>query len=164
MPVNTRSNSNGGNNGQSNNNNNNNNGHSGTNANPPPMNQPMTIEQLLTMQTQLMQGMAHIMNNMQQNQNQNQHQNQNQNQGGNNTFAPPRDKRGEFMKGCQPFFSHSADPMQAEDWLKAVEKQLVISQCNDREQVLYGSGQLQGAAQDWWDSYCFAHRDPDTIT
>ena len=54
--------------------------------------------------------------------------------------------------------------MQAEDWLKAVEKQLVIAQCNDREKVLYGSGQLQGAAQDWWDSYCFAHQDPDTIT
>jgi len=64
MPVNTRSNTNGGNNGQSHNNNNNND-HSGTNANPPPLNQPMTIEQLMTMQTQLMQGMAHIMNNMQ---------------------------------------------------------------------------------------------------
>ena len=110
-------------------------------------NQPMTIEQLMTMQTQLMQGMAHIMNHMQQNQN----QNQNQHQGGNNAFAPPRDKRGEFMKGRPPFFSHSADPMQAEDWLKAVEKQLVIAQCNDRGKVLYGSGQLQGAAQDWWD-------------
>jgi len=84
--------------------------------------------------------MAHIMNNMQQNQNQNQHQNQNQ--GGNNAFAPPREKRGEFMKGHPSFFSHSADPMQAEDWLKAVEKQLVIAQCNDKEKVLYGSGQL----------------------
>jgi len=71
MPDKTTSNTNGGNNGHSNNNNNN--GHSGTNANPPPMNQPMTIKQLMTMQTQLMQGMAHIMNNMQQNQNQNQH-------------------------------------------------------------------------------------------
>ena len=62
MPVHTRSNTNGGNNGQSNNNNND---QSGTNANPPPPgNQPMTIEQLMTMQTQLMQGMAHIMNHM----------------------------------------------------------------------------------------------------
>jgi hypothetical protein len=39
----------------------------------------------------------------------------------------PRDKHGEFMKGRPPFFSHTTDPMQAEDWLKAVEKQLVIA-------------------------------------
>jgi len=49
MPVNTRSGTNGGNNGQSNNNNNN--GHNGTNTNPPPMNQPLTKEQLMIMQT-----------------------------------------------------------------------------------------------------------------
>jgi hypothetical protein len=29
---------------------------------------------------------------------------------------------------------------------------------------LSSSGQLQGAAQDWWDAYCFAHENPDTIT
>ena len=39
--------------------------------------------------------------------------------------------------------------MQAEDWLKAMEKQLVIAQCNDREKVLYSSRQLRGTAQDW---------------
>jgi len=49
MHVNTRSSTNGGNNGHSNNNNNNNNGYSGTNANAPPMYQPMTVEQLMTM-------------------------------------------------------------------------------------------------------------------
>ena len=62
--------------------------------------------------------------------------------------APPRDRRGDFMKGRPPFFSHAADPIQVEDWLKAVNKQLGIAQCTDREKVLYGSGQLQGAAQD----------------
>jgi hypothetical protein len=36
-----------------------------------------------------------------------------------------------------------------------VEKQLDIAQCNDMEKVLYASGQLQGAAQDWWDSFKF---------
>ncbi|WVZ97285.1 hypothetical protein U9M48_042834 [Paspalum notatum var. saurae] len=33
--------------------------------------------------------------------------------------------------------------------LRAVERQLDIAQCNDRERVLYGSGQLRGAALDW---------------
>ena len=30
--------------------------------------------------------------------------------------------------------------------------------------MLYGSGQLQGASQDWWDAYCFAHENSETIT
>ena len=35
---------------------------------------------------------------------------------------------------------------KADDWLRAVEKQLNIAQCNEMEKVLYTSGQLQGAA------------------
>ncbi len=68
------------------------------------------------------------------------------------------------MKGRPPTFTHSPNPMDAVDWLKAVEKQLVIAQCTDREKVLYGSGQLQGAAQSWWEAFCFAHQNPDAIT
>ena len=63
--------------------------------------------------------------------------------------APPRDKRGEFMKGHPPVFNHAVDPLEADDWLRAVEKLLMIAQCNDHEKVLYASGQLQGATQDW---------------
>ena len=36
-------------------------------------------------------------------------------------------------------FTHSADPMEAEDWLRAVERDLQTAQCTDREMVLYGS-------------------------
>jgi hypothetical protein len=55
-----------------------------------------------------------------------------------------RDKRGEFMKGHPPVFTHSTNPLDADDWLRTVEKQLDIAQCNDMEKVLYASGQLQG--------------------
>jgi len=51
--------------------------------------------------------------------------------------APPpvqvRDKRGEFLKGRPPVFTHASDPLEADDWLKAVEKQLNIAQCSDLE-------------------------------
>ncbi|WVZ70433.1 hypothetical protein U9M48_019104 [Paspalum notatum var. saurae] len=40
------------------------------------------------------------------------------------------------MKGHPPTFSHFADPLQADDWLRAVERQLDIAQCNDQERVL----------------------------
>ncbi|WVZ64066.1 hypothetical protein U9M48_013636 [Paspalum notatum var. saurae] len=52
------------------------------------------------------------------------------------------------MKGHPPTFSHSADPLQADDWLCAVERQLDIAKCNDQERVLYAAGQLRGAALD----------------
>ncbi|WVZ50238.1 hypothetical protein U9M48_001512 [Paspalum notatum var. saurae] len=74
----------------------------------------------------------------------------------------PRDRRGDFMKGHPPTFSHAADPLQADDWLRAVERQLEIAQCDDRERVLYASGQLRGAALDWWESYRQQDRDAFT--
>jgi hypothetical protein len=53
----------------------------------------------------------------------------------------------EFMRGYPPDFAHSADPMDAEDWLRIVERELHTVQCNDREKVLYGPCLLRGAAQ-----------------
>jgi hypothetical protein len=50
-------------------------------------------------------------------------------------------------------FTHVADPLEADDWLHAVKKQFNIAQCDDRHKVLFASGQLQGEAQDWWESY-----------
>ena len=94
---------------------------------PPP---PPTIEQLLAVQTQLMQALV-----------QNQ---QNQQVGG-----APRDKCSEFLKGRPPVFSHATDPLEADDWFCAVEKQLNIAQCDDQQKVLYASAQLQGESQDW---------------
>ena len=57
---------------------------------PPP---PLTIEQLLVVQTQLMQALV-----------------QNQQIGG-----APCDKRGEFLKGRPLVFSHATDPLEADD-------------------------------------------------
>ena len=65
---------------------------------PPPL--PPSIEQLLAVQTQIMQALV-----------------QNQQVGG-----APRDKRGEFLKGRPPVFSRATDPLEADDWLRAVEK------------------------------------------
>jgi hypothetical protein len=36
----------------------------------------------------------------------------------------PRDKWAEFMRGHPPVFAHSADPMDVEDWLRTVEREL----------------------------------------
>jgi len=74
-----------------------------------PLNTPATIEQLLAVQTQLMEA---LVNNQ-----------QNHPIGG----APPCDKRGESLKGHPPVFTYAAAPLEADDWLHAVEKQLNIA-------------------------------------
>ena len=105
---------------------------------PPPPPPQVTVEQLMGMQAQLMQAMMQRRDNQP-------------------TRGPSPiqvwDKCEEFMKGRPPVFTHAVDPLEADDWLRAVEKQLNIAQCNDLEKVLYASSQLQGADQDWWGSY-----------
>jgi hypothetical protein len=70
------------------------------------------MEQLMGMQAQLMQAMMQRLDNEP-------------------ARGPPpiqvRDKHGEFMKGRPPVFTHASDPMEADDWLHAVEKQLNIA-------------------------------------
>jgi hypothetical protein len=44
------------------------------------------------------------------------------------------------MSHCPLVFSHVVDPLEADDWLKTMEKMLTITQCADREKVLYASG------------------------
>jgi hypothetical protein len=79
------------------------------------------------MQTQFMQQMSQTIQNLQQNP---------------PTHVLVRSKRREFLKGRPPIFTYSPNPLHAKDWLRAVEKQLEIAQCDDKEKVFYGSGQL----------------------
>jgi hypothetical protein len=53
--------------------------------------------------------------------------------------------------------------MDANDWLKVVEKKLHVVQCNNKEKVFFVAHQLVGPAIDWWDPYVEAHEEPKTI-
>jgi hypothetical protein len=126
-----------------NDNNNNNNG------NPPP---PPTLEQVLIMQAQMLQTMQQTVANMQQAP---QYQPVRQQQ--------PCDKLGEFQRTKPLTFSHSIEPMDADDWLKTVEKKLQVVQCNNREKVLFAAHHLVGPTTDWWDPYVEAHEELEII-
>jgi hypothetical protein len=73
-------------------------------------------------------------------------------------------KHREFMSHRPPVFTHAADPLDADDWLKTVGKMLTTAQCDDREKVLFATGRLQGSVGAWWDAYTTAHATPDAIT
>jgi hypothetical protein len=53
--------------------------------------------------------------------------------------------------------------MDADDWLKTVEKKLQVIQCNNIEKDLFATHQLVGPTTDWWDTYVEAHEEPETI-
>jgi hypothetical protein len=66
--------------------------------------------------------------------------NMHQGQGHQQASQPhPCDKFGEFYRTKPPTFSHSIEPMDADDWLKTIEKKLQVVQCNNREMVLFAT-------------------------
>jgi hypothetical protein len=109
-----------------------------------------TLEQVLMMQAQMLQTMQQTMVNMQNAQPQ-------------VPPLPPRDRLGDFQHTKPPTFSHSMEPIDADNWLKTVEKKLQVVQCNKHERVLLASHQLVGPTADWWHAYVEAHEEPDTI-
>jgi hypothetical protein len=104
------------------------------------------------MQAQMLQTLQQTMANMQQAQGQQQA-----------PQLPQHDKLGEFQRTKPPTFSHSIKLMDANDWLKIIEKKLQVIQCTNRERVLFAAHQLVGTAADWWDAYVEAHEEPETI-
>jgi hypothetical protein len=61
---------------------------------------------------------------------------------------PPRDRLGEFQCTKPPTFSQAMEPMDADDWLKSMEKKLRVVQCSDCEKVLLAAHQLSGPTTD----------------
>ena len=121
---------------------------------------PSTLEQLLMTQTQLLQQMAASMAQHQQllvtllAQQQQQQQAPQQ---------PPQANLGEFMKTKPPEFEGSGDPLEADDWLKDIEKKLRAASVSTADKVKFAAHQLKGVAADWWDNYCAAKEDPEEI-
>jgi hypothetical protein len=134
---------------RNNNHNRDNNGENNQHVNPPPP-PPPTLEQMLAMQAQILQTMQQTMVNMQDAQPQ-------------ALPPPPRDMLEDFQRTKPPTFSHVVEPMDADDWLKSVEKKLQVVQYNNCEKMLLASHQLSSPVVDWWDAYVEAHDEPDSI-
>jgi hypothetical protein len=62
---------------------------------------------------------------------------------------PPRDRLGDFQCTKPPTFSHAVKLMDADDWLKSIEKKLQFVQCNNREKMSLASHQLSNPAANW---------------
>ena len=70
----------------------------------------------------------------------------------------------EFLRTQPPTFSRSEDPIDADDWLRLVERKLDIAQCQEHEKALFASHQLQGAALSWWESFLAMKPEGQDVT
>jgi hypothetical protein len=52
---------------------------------------------------------------------------------------PPQLRLGEFLRTHPTTFSQAKEPMEAEDWLRSIEKKQEIAQCTNQEKVLCSS-------------------------
>ena len=70
-----------------------------------------------------------------------------------------------FMRLHPPTFdSAEEDPLVADDWLRAITKNLNAVRATNEEKVNLATHQLVGAAGEWWENYQDAANEPDAIT
>ena len=69
------------------------------------------------------------------------------------------DKLTAFLRTKPPTFAGSSNPLEADDWLRVIERKLESFKCQDRDKVLLAAHQLTGTALAWWENYCTAAED-----
>src|SRR3954465_15497202 len=74
----------------------------------------------------------------------------------NNQGHGNQDNHGSKLKNFQntnpPIFSKSEEPLDADDWLHTMEKNLEVAGVEANEKVLYSTHYLAGDARAWWNS------------
>nr|ABG66286.1 retrotransposon protein, putative, Ty3-gypsy subclass [Oryza sativa Japonica Group] len=120
---------------------------------PSPPHVENNMQHLMAVQTQILQGLAAAIAGFQHSAHGNGHPHM-----GNN-----RSKLTDFLRSRPPEFSQTVEPVEADDWLKDVDRKLNLVQCTPVEKTLYASHQLRGPAADWWENYCNAHPEPTNI-
>ena len=75
------------------------------------------------------------------------------NQGGHATGGQgePRSRLSDFQNTNPPVFSQTKEPLDAEDWLRTIENNLVVAAVGNNEKVMYATHYLAGTARNWWE-------------
>jgi hypothetical protein len=70
----------------------------------------------------------------------------------------------EFLRTKPPTFGGFANPLDADDWLRAILRELEPFNYEDQDKVLLATHQLTRTALAWWKNYCATAKDPSAIT
>src|SRR3954452_23334437 len=112
----------------------------GANDPPPPPDYMAVMMEQFQMNQVFMQGVIDQLQN--QNKNQKQHQNQ-------PLVVTLRD----FMRLNPPLFHQPEQPLDADDWLRDINRQLEFANVSVADYVTFASYFLRGPAAQWWDTY-----------
>ena len=67
------------------------------------------------------------------------------------------DRLARFLRLRPNKFSSASEPMEADDWLRSVNKDLVTCECTDAEKIRFTAHLLEGPAGMWWETYQLTH-------
>src|SRR4051812_29625716 len=59
----------------------------------------------------------------------------------------------DFIRLHPPVFSYSTEPLDADDWLRSIERKLQAGHVADGDKVNYTAYHLEGASSSWWENY-----------
>jgi hypothetical protein len=85
-------------------------------------------------------------------------------QNGSNGHRNNQSRLNEFQRTSPPVFSHSAEPLDADDWLRTIEKKLKVARCEDGDKVLFATQYLHGPAAAWWEDFSSTQPKDEDIT
>ncbi|RLN42291.1 uncharacterized protein C2845_PM01G21130 [Panicum miliaceum] len=75
-----------------------------------------------------------------------------------------QEKITDFLRTKPPTFGGSINPLDADDWLRVIQRKFEAIGCVGRDKVILAAHQLTGTALAWWENYCAAAEDATTIT
>jgi hypothetical protein len=83
---------------------------------------------------------------------------------GQNNHNGNHSKLSNFQRTKLPSFSQAVDPMEADDWLRTIEKKLEIARTEDADKVPFATHYLEGPTAIWWDNAKVMWPAEDEIT
>lgn len=77
--------------------------------------------------------------------------------------TPLSKKLKEFFKLKPPTFDHVDNLIEADDWLRGIERRLELVKSTDKEGVNIATFHLRGIGSAWWECFCAIRPDPTNI-
>src|SRR3954471_22965567 len=70
----------------------------------------------------------------------------------------------DFILLKPPVFRCSSEPLEADDWLRSIERKLETAHVAPDDRVLFAVYFLEGAAAEWWENFVVMHPDGHVVT
>ena len=77
---------------------------------------------------------------------------------------PPHSKLNDFQRTQPPKFAYPQDPLEADDWLRTIEKKLEVARVSETDKVPFATHYLEGSASIWWDNLREVHSGGEPIS